>query len=470
LPCSFWDHAPETLGRRSRVYPAGTGTPSGFAILKMLMRPLTLWMSLLLVPGGIAWGQAAGQQQKPAFEAASGAAEPRFPLREIKVEGNKEFTKEEIADLSGLKIGESVRSADFEKALDRINDAGVFEALEFRYEPFSGGYRVIFTVDEVDNFYTLRLKGFGIPDEEILQRLKAEVPSFSRRVPATGVMVERIGDALRAIWKEQGHDGEIEGLLLPDGDDFEMVFRPPETVQTIAMIKFENTQVIPALDLQRDLFSAFSGAPYSEERLQELLLYNVSPLYGEKGRLAVRYCPCTAEPDTDTKGLIVTVHIEEGPEFTFGRIDMPDLSDVSEDKRLGLQKAKPDELANMKLVQETLAALDGFFRANGYMNALVDFEKSIDEANRKVDIVINAGRGDKYTFGKLTINGLDLIAEAAVRKRWGMEAGAAFNAGYPAFFLDTIVREGMFDNLKDTGWSIQVNDRDKTVDVELKFQ
>jgi hypothetical protein len=70
-------------------------------------------------------------------------------------------------------------------------------------------------------------------------------------------------------------------------------------------------------------------------------------------------------------------------------------------------------------------------------------------------------------MGNLTVNGLDVITEPDVRKRWGLKIGEPFDAGYPTYFLDR-VRE-MFDNLTKTDSKTKVNEEKKTVDVELIF-
>jgi outer membrane protein insertion porin family len=86
-------------------------------------------------------------------------------------------------------------------------------------------------------------------------------------------------------------------------------------------------------------------------------------------------------------------------------------------------------------------------------------------------VVVNLAieRGDQYTFGKLTIVGLDLNSEPAVRKLWSVAPGKPFNATYPQFFLDRIKEDGYFDNLGATKPTIQIDEKTRVVDVTLTF-
>lgn len=391
-----------------------------------------------------------------------------FPLRAIEIAGNEHFSDEDIIRLTGLKVGDDVAPADFQRGLERINGAGVFEAIEFRYVPFEGGYKVTYTVQEVAELYRFRADGFDIPDEEIFQLLKEKVPLFGEMVPPTGTMVERIGDTLQEYWKSQGNESEVLGRLAPIGEDeFEMLFQPETAINTIAFVKFENTGVLSPLDLQRSFNQVAMGVPYSEARLKELLHYNVRPLYEEKARMEVEFCPCPTEPDPETKGVLVTVHVEQGEEYTFGSLQFPQRMPVSAEQMASMLKVKEGEPADMGKIRAGLVTIEDALKRNGYMKALARHQQSLNTAEKTVDVEVLLDPSAQYTMGKLTVKGLDVITEPTVRKRWGLKPGDPFDGGYPTFFLDRI-RE-MFDNLSKTDSSTTVNETAKTVDVELVF-
>ena len=65
--------------------------------------------------------------------------------------------------------------------------------------------------------------------------------------------------------------------------------------------------------------------------------------------------------------------------------------------------------------------------------------------------------GPLFTLGKLTIEGLDLNGEPAVRKMWGVQENKPFNSTYPDYFLQRIREEGMFDGLGSTKATIKAD-------------
>jgi outer membrane protein assembly factor BamA len=413
--------------------------------------------------------------QKPVKDpGASGASSPQeasqesFPLRAIEFIGNDNFPEEQLIEFSGLRLGEQVTQADFERALEKLNGAGVFDSLEFRYQPKDDGYKVSYTVSEVGLLYPVRLEGFDVPEEELLKLLREQVPLFGPKIPPTGPMIDRIGNTLQTFWREKGHDSKIAGRLYPITDEeFEMLFQPEAAIQSIAFVQFENSGVVPALDLQRRFNQVAMGVPYSEPRLKELLHFNIRPMYEEQGYLEVEFCPCRTEPDPDTRGLLVNIHVEQGKPFTFGKIELPQNLPVSPEQVTKLLKVAAGETANMKRVRDGLRSLEEALKRRGHMKADARFSRVLDTEHKTVDISIAVEAGPQYTFNRLTITGLDVISEPAVRKRWSLEVGEAFDAGYPAFFLERV--RDMFDNLTRTDWRMKIDEGKSTVDVELIF-
>ncbi|MEX2301669.1 MAG: POTRA domain-containing protein [Bryobacterales bacterium] len=392
----------------------------------------------------------------------------RFPLRAIEITGNQQFADEDIIRLSGLKVGDTVSQADFHQGLQRLDSAGVFESIEFRFVPFEGGYKLTYTVQEVDDLYPFRVDGFDVPAEEVFQLLKEKVPLFGEMVPPTGRMVDRIGDTLQEFWKSRGNDSEVIGRLAPTTDDqFEMLFQPETAINAIAFVKFDNSGVLSPLDLQRSFNQVAMGVPYSETRLKELLHYNVRPLYEEKGRMEVEFCPCPTEPDPETKGVLVTVHVEQGEEYSFGSFQFPQLMPMTPEQMASILKVKEGEPADMGKVRAGMSAMEDTLKRNGYMKALARYTQSLNRGEKTVDVDVMIDPGAQYTMGKLKVTGLDVLTEPTVRKRWGIKPGEPYDGGYPAFFLERIHES--FDNLSKTDSKATIDEANKTVDVELIF-
>lgn len=427
--------------------PGETGRAAG-TYLYMMVR----FLCLALAVSGLAVGQ------------------QKFPLRAVEIVGEENYSEQSIIAASGLKIGDLVGEAEFKRALERINSAGVFDGLEWKYDPQGDGYKVTFTVHELEQLYAVEFQGFDDSPEELKALLLEKVPLFADRIPSTGPMIDRIGDALQTRWQGQGHDSKIIGQLEAQATgELVMLFRPQERLQTISLVTFENSEVISSYDLQGFFNRIARGEAYSEARLRELLRYNVRPLYEEKGRMGVTFCPCSAVDDPDNLGLRVTVQVDEGPEYLYGSVPPPEIPGMEPSKIESMYSPKAGAVVNMKLARESQAAIEETLRANGFIRAQTQLDVKVNEEKKTVDLDFSAAPGYRYMFDRLVIEGLDILAEPIIRKRWGMASGDPYSPGYAGFFLGRLQEENAFEDLQDTRYKEDVDEMTKRVSVTLQF-
>jgi len=108
-------------------------------------------------------------------------------------------------------------------------------------------------------------------------------------------------------------------------------------------------------------------------------------------------------------------------------------------------------------------------KRQGYMKAHARFDERIDHDERLVHLDIEISPGQQYLFSRLVVKGLDILSEPAVRKRWGMQQGQPFDVRYPAYFLDRVKADAMFEGLRRTSWSVDIDEVSGRVDVILVF-
>lgn len=398
------------------------------------------------------------------------AGQDAFPLREVKFEGNTSFTVDALVAVTGLEVGQRVRKPDFDLALRKLNETGLFESLRYRYGPQGDGYVLTVIVEELPELFPVRFEGFGTDDSTLAGLLAESLPLYVGLAPGGGPMVRMVVNTLQGWWRQQGGSEEVVANIVPAGDgEFEMVVSPERQTSSIAFTRFTNTGEMDSLELQRIFNQSARGEPYSESRLKELLHYNARPLYTEMGFMNVTFCPCSAQPDPDSEGLLVDVHVEQGDVYLFGEIGWPEPMPIDEETLDRVNLIRSGQVANMKAAYATMASISEGMKRHGYMKAQATFDERVDHEGRQVHLDIAISTGTQYKFSRLLIEGLDILSAPAVRKRWGMQAGEPFDVRYPAYFLDRVKADAMFENLKRTSWSIDVDEARGLVDVTLVF-
>jgi outer membrane protein insertion porin family len=259
-------------------------------------------------------------------------------------------------------------------------------------------------------------------------------------------------------------------LLAAPGGKLVMTFRPTAPAPVVTFVKFEGSRLIPPQELQKVFYQTAVGTPYTEERFRELLDSNIRPLFEALGRLEVRFGPLRTEESKDATGVELTVPVQDGDEFRFGRVGFAGNTKVSSIELSRLVKLEEGALANFALVNKAVADVERRYGRDGYMHAKATVERKLDGSKKTVDLVIRVSEGDRYTMRTLTIQGLDLNGEDAVRRRWAIQRGQPFDGLYPETFLKRIEEDGMFDNLDKTNFRLNADEPNKAVDVVLEFK
>jgi outer membrane protein insertion porin family len=392
----------------------------------------------------------------------------KWPIETIAVEGNQNYTAEQILAVAGLKVGQPAGKEEFEAAQKRLEATGAFETVGYKFGPSetSNGYAATIQVLEVEPIYPVRFSDLGVPDTEVVRFLKSRSPLFSGKLPATKLMLDRYTRALHDLTKEK-----VIAKLQPSGkDQFVIVFRPDRPEAAVAEVFFEGNQVIPATLLQNAISGVAVGTAYSEAGFRELLNNAIKPLYDARGRIRVSFPKIATAPAARVNGLVVHVTVEEGPSYELGEIKLENQSLVKSEELLKAGNFKKGDMANFDEINQGVERIRKRLRREGYMRANATVTRDIHDEKKNVDLVVRIDEGPRFTFGKLSIQGLDLEGEAAMRKLWSLQPGKPFNPEYPDYFLAQVKERGMFDNLGETKAAVDVHESSGTVDVTLGFR
>jgi outer membrane protein insertion porin family len=433
---------------------------------------IVAWLVLVL----LMWASIAGAQApkrrstsapKPSQDQKAEA--PRaWPIHALSVDGNRTYSDQQVLAVAGLRTGQVAGEREFEAARDRLVASGVFESVGYRFEPAPGGegYAATFQVVEVTPVFPLRFEDLPGPTE-IDAWLRSQYPLYGPRIAATQPILQRYAQSIQEFLAKRGFKDKVIGKVVADAPDrLAVVFRPATPPAVVAEVKFKNNSVVPQETLQNAIAGVAIGLPYQEERFRQLLEANIRPLYEMRGRIRVAFPAIQVEQAKDVKGLAITVEVNEGEVFKLGEVRLEGAESADLLKAGGF---KEGENANFDEIRAGTERIRHALQRNGYMNAKVGIERSVDDQKKVVDLTIRIEPNPRFTFGRLEIRGLDLHSEPAVRKLWGLKPGAPFNVEYPDYFLSRIREDGVFDNLGKTTSTIQVNDEARTVDVTLTF-
>jgi outer membrane protein assembly factor BamA len=428
-----------------------------------------LLISLLLAAAPVS-AQTSIQKKPPA---ARRLAPPptKWPIRTLAVEGNRLYTREEILSAAGLKIGDTAGKDDFDAAHDRLLATGAFSTVGYKFDIPADAAVCDATFQVTENevlpvvFYNL-----GVPPADLEASLHARDPLFSAaRLPSTPEVVARWTKWIEEYLASRHLDDKITGAVEPWPQQLAIVFRPAKNLPAVAEVSFEGNRLVSASDLQDAISGAAIGAPYTEGNFRLILDASIRPVYEAKGHMRIAFPQIRTTPVADVLGLHVTVTVDEGDAYNFGKLSIAAPAPLPSAEILRCFDFRPGAPADFDRVTEGLDKVRGLFRHAGYLNAQVAADRAIHDAERTVDVSLRVDAGAQYFMGKLDIVGLDLNGEAEMKRIWTIKRGSPFDPDYPRQFLDRIRAEGVFDNLGKTTPATHIDEKTHTADVTLTF-
>lgn len=433
------------------------------------------WLLVILM---LAAGCGFAQTKRPPQKKAAAPSQPavpadKWPIQRLTVEGNHDYTAEQVLAVAGLKLGDMAGKPEFDAARDRLLGCGAFENVSYRFAPDTEGtgFLATFEVVETPTAYPVRMEDLAVPTQEIEAFLRAKDPLFNTtRLPATKPVLDRYVELVQGFLASKGSTEKVKAEVTADSPDrYSIVFRPAKALPSVARVTFEGNKVMTQTVLQDAIWSSAVGLPYTEQALRNLLDSVVRPLYEARGRIRVSFPTISTEPVSDVQGIKVHVTVDEGEVYTLGRVSFDGPLPLNQDALLRTGNFKTGDIANFDRVGEGMERIRVAIRKEGYLETKVTTQRQVNDEKKTVDLAVHVESGPLFTMGKLTYLGLDLEGEAEMNRMWSLKAGKPFNPEYPDFFLKRVHDDGVFDHLGATKAETKINDKDHRVDVTLRF-
>lgn len=435
--------------------------------------PRLLVLLLALLAAGSAQTRRPRKPTAPAAPTPAEASEDTaWPLETLAVEGNRNYTAEQILAAAGLRVGQKAGKPEFEAARQRLAATGAFDNVGYRFTPAKDGkgYDAVIEITELNNaLYPLRFEELPAADAQLRAWLKQKDPLFGDKIPATKPELDRYVQWISEYLSAQGYHEAVTGKVTSEAtSDLMVVFRPAKARPSVARVKFTNTGDVPAGLLQSAMYGVAAGTLYSEPDLRVLLDTTARPRYEARGLIRVAFTKIETEPAKDVNGIDVTVQVEPGSVYKLGHVSFRG-SSYSARELAKLASLKSDVTANFDDVKAAQDRIAQSLRRGGYLQTSSEVKRDVNDTDHVVDLLFEIAPGPQFTLGKLDVVGLDIETEPVIRKMWGIQPGKPFNPEYPEHFLSVVKSQGIFDNLKNTRAETKVNANEHTVDVTLYF-
>lgn len=369
----------------------------------------------------------------------------------IRVENNKAISAETILSKVRTKAGDKFSQEILNDDLKRLYAAEYFTDVSIDVKDEAGGLAVTFIVEEKPVIEDIIFKGntaFRAP------KLKAMMKSKPNEMLNPAVLSQDISDIKDSYAKKGYPTAEIayKTDIDKDGNKARITITIDEKTRVkVASVKIVGNKAMPTNKIKKVLGTKpafiwlFNPGIFNEEVLQDDI-EKVRALYDEMGYMDAQVTPRLDHRDGG-KILDVTLEISEGRQYLVGEVYFkgPIVFPVSAVRsRISMKPGQPFSVRTMR--QDTIAVRQYYYQY-GYMNVMIDVEKTLNQTTGMIDIIYNIDAKEPVYVGKIEIRGNVKTKDIVIRREIRIYPGDRFNGEKIKRSKERLYNLGFFENV-----------------------
>ncbi len=345
----------------------------------------------------------------------------------IVVEGNRRVDAQTIRSYFGTG---PVSPAKINEALAALYATGLFSDVNISQQ----GGRIVVRVSENEVINKVAFEGNKKVKDEVLA---GEVQSKPRGTLSKST-VQADTQRILEVYRRSGRsDVRVNPVTIDRGNGrVDLVFEINEGDKVgIKDIKFIGNKAFSDYKLKDVITTTTtnwlsflkSTDVYDPDRVnadQELL----RRFYLKNGYADFRITAATAELEPDGKNYTVTFTLDEGPQYSFGTVDViSNIRDVPAANLRNALRMSPGQVYNAELVEKSVENITIEVSKQGYAFAQVRPRGDRDFDTRKINVVFVVEEGPRVYIERIEIRGNTRTRDWVIRREFDLGEGDAYN-------------------------------------------
>ena len=131
---------------------------------------------------------------------------------------------------------------------------------------------------------------------------------------------------------------------------------------------------------------------------------------------------------------------------------------------------KQGDVVNFKKVKDTLDQIKKLYGNLGYINWSYLPEQSFDQKNKTMDLILNFQTDKRFYVKRINFVGNTKTRDKVMRREFILEEGKVFSSAALDMSVLRLNQLGFFDKIEEKDYEVKPDDKNATVDVDLKVK
>ena len=374
-------------------------------------------------------------------------------INQIIVKGNDRIQTDailtQIKTQKGLSYSESSLTESVRADVLRLYQMGYF----YNIEVDQTNSTLTYTITEKPFVTTVIFDGNDELSDEDLQEALDIKPYEFLNVSSIQVAIEK----LQKLYEEKGFflaklDHKLDYL---ENNTAKLTFQIQENdkvkVKDITILGNKNLSDDQLTSLmltkEKGLFSFLSGSGQYRQEFFERDAQVLKLIYYNEGYINVQVDLPRVYISPDRKSISIRVSVNEGNRYKIGNVSVNNDELFSAQQLLDEIKIKDREFFAYNVLQSDLSRLQAMYGDLGYAYTNVVPQTQINEEERKVDITFEIEKGNKVSFGRISIIGNEKTRDKVIRREMKIKEGELYHETDKRESIANIRRLGYFEEV-----------------------
>jgi outer membrane protein insertion porin family len=415
-------------------------------------------------------------------------------IEQVIIRGNRRIPEDTIRFYIQSHPGEPYDEARLEFDLRALYKANFFENIEVQVKDGETGKIVYFVLKEKPLIRAIEYVGNkSFTESNILDAFKEKKVGLTIDSQYDASKIRAAERALKELMIENGKPlgtvhNEIE-TIPPSSVRVRFVMDEGPKVR-IGRIRFTGNKVFPdsqlkdslKLDKERGMITMFKGTDkYHAEKLEYDIETNLKAFYKEHGYMQVQVGQPLTRIFEGPRGMVpmfrktkeqffIEIPIDAGDQYRVGKLELENCGDFRCDalvKAFGLKKG---DVVNFKKIKDTLDQIKKLYGNLGYINWSYLPEQSFDQKNKTMDLILNFQPDKRFFVRRINFIGNTKTRDKVMRREFILEEGKVFSSAALDMSVLRLNQLGFFDKIEEKDYEVKPDDKNATVDVDLKVK
>jgi len=371
----------------------------------------------------------------------------------LEASGNKRIESDAILAVVESREGTRFDPEALNRDLRSIYEMGFFEDVQIETEDDPGGKKVTFKVSEKQSIGKILFKG----NKKIEQKDLREVLGIKEYSILNRNDIKDSIERLRDYYHGEGfYNVEIRERVeeLPNNevaltyviDEGEKVYI--RKIQFTGNVTVDSDDIKDVMDTsEKGFFSFLTHSGQLDRKKLESDVSKIKSFYYNNGFVKAQ----VGEPDISyekEEGLVITIPINEGPQYTVGKVGVAGDLIKDAEELYGALKITEEKVYNREVIRSDIMRLSEIYADEGYAFADITPKIKEDDERHTVDLKYQISKGEKVKFERIEITGNDRTRDKVIRRELKVVEEGYFSGKKIKRSVQNLYRLGFFEEVE----------------------